>query len=172
MNGCLGLQFEKIVEKGSEIKAYVDSDYAGNIDTIKSLTCFVFTPFGSVVSLKTNIQSVITLLIAEIEYFAMTEAMKEVMWLTGISSELGLFKRVITVYCDNQRIIYLVKNNVYHERSKHIDVMIYFVRNIISNGKIKLEKVPTKDNRSDMLSKALPTSKFRHCLNLINMKNC
>lgn len=102
----------------------------------------------------------------------MTEAIKEVMWLTCISSELGLFKRVITVYCDNQRIIYLVKNNVYYERSKHIDVMIYFVRDIIYNGKIKLEKVLTKDNRSDMLSKALPTSKFRHCLNLINMKNC
>lgn len=50
MNGCLGLQFEKIVEKGSEIKGYVDSDYARNIDARKSLTGFVFTAFNGVVS--------------------------------------------------------------------------------------------------------------------------
>lgn len=76
----------------------------------------------------------------------MTKAINESTWLNCISSELGLFNDMITMYCDNQNSIHLAKNNVYHKRSKHIDVRFHFVRDIIFNGKIKLEKVPTKKN--------------------------
>lgn len=75
------------------------------------------------------------------------------------------------MYYDNRITLHLAKNQIYHERSNNIDVRLHFVKDIICEGKVKLEKIPTEENPSNMLIKALSTSKCRHCLNLVNMKN-
>lgn len=58
---------------------------------------------------------------------------------------------------------------VYHEMSKHIDITLHFISDIISAGEINIEKISTQDNPFDMLTKSLPTNKFKNCLQLINM---
>ncbi|KAE8715970.1 hypothetical protein F3Y22_tig00110156pilonHSYRG00076 [Hibiscus syriacus] len=140
----------------------------GSIDTRKSLTGFIFTVFGTAVSWKSNIQSVVALSTTEAEYIAVTEAIKEAMWLKGMVEELGIQQKVVTVFCDNQSTIHLKKNQVFHERSKHIDVKLHFVRDVIAKGSIIVKKIPTEENPVDMLIKALPVAKFRHCLDLVN----
>ncbi|RVW64482.1 Retrovirus-related Pol polyprotein from transposon TNT 1-94 [Vitis vinifera] len=59
------------------LQGFVDADYAGNIDTRKSLTGYVFTVFGGAVSWKANLQSVVALSTTKAKYMAMIEAMKE-----------------------------------------------------------------------------------------------
>ena len=66
----------------------------------------------------------------EAEYVALTEAIKEGMWLQGITKELGFKEHVVTVHCDSQSAIHLSKNSAFHERTKHIDVRLHFVRDI------------------------------------------
>ena len=61
----------------------------------------------------------------------MTEAVKEAIWLKGITEELGMYRGKFIVYCDNQSAIHLAKNQFFHKRSKHIDVRLHFVRDII-----------------------------------------
>ena len=102
----------------------------------------------------------------EAEYMAMTKAVNETIWLKGIIEELAMYKCRVVVYCDNQSAIQLSKNQFFHERSKHIDVRLHFVRDIIAIGEIGVGKIPTKDNPSDMLTKSLNMTKFKHCLNL------
>jgi len=51
--------------------------------------------------------------------------------------------------------IYLVKNQVYHARRKHIDVRFHFVRKILDEGDIELPKIHTKENPVDMLTKII-----------------
>ncbi|XP_041011256.1 secreted RxLR effector protein 161-like [Juglans microcarpa x Juglans regia] len=97
----LGLKYGSNVKKGCELEGFVDADYAGNVDTRKSLTGYVFTAYGGAISWKSNLQSVVALSTTEAEYIALTEAIKEAMWLNGISHELGIFKGNITVHCDN-----------------------------------------------------------------------
>ena len=75
------------------------------------------------------------------------------------------------MHCDNQSALHLAKNQVYHERSKHIDIRLHFVRDVIESKIVGVEKVSTEDNPFDMMTKSLPRSKFRHCLNLINMES-
>ena len=70
---------------GTQLQGFVNADYIGNIDTKKSLTGYVFTVFGEAVSSKANPQSVVALSTTEAEYMAMTEAMKEEIWLKGIT---------------------------------------------------------------------------------------
>ena len=54
----------------------------------------------------------------------------------------------------------------YHERTKHIDVRMHFVRDVIIEGSVVVQKIPTEDNPVDMITKLVPVAKFRHCLDL------
>ena len=56
---------------------------------------------------------------------------------------------------------------MFHERTKHIDVMYFFVREIIACGDIVVSKVRTQDNPVDLMTKSLPIAKFMHCSNLV-----
>ena len=56
---------------------------------------------------------------------------------------------------------------VYHERTKHIDIRLHFVRDMIETKEIMVEKVESEENPADMFTKSLPRSRFKHCLDLI-----
>ena len=58
---------------------------------------------------------------------------------------------------------------MFHERTKHIDVRLHFFRDIISQDVIKAEKISTLVNPADMLTKAIPVSKFEEALNLLRV---
>jgi len=63
--------------------------------------------------------------------------------------------------------IHLVNHQVYHERTKHFDIRLHFVRDIIESKEIVVEKVASEDNLTDVFTKSLPRSRFKHCLDLI-----
>ena len=105
----------------------------------------------------------------EVEYIAMTEAVKEAIWLKGLLTELKVLEHEVVIYSDSQSAIHLYKNPVFHERSKHIQVKYHFIRDMISQQMFKLEKIPTKFNSSDMGTKILPVSKFFICKSLLNI---
>lgn len=60
---------------------------------------------------------------------------------------------------------------MYHERTKHIDVGYHFIPEIVSQGTIIVKKVGTSDNPADMMTKPILISKFKHCLDLIGVRN-
>jgi len=102
----------------------------------------------------------------EAKYIAATEGMKEVIWLRGLVSELGLQQDVLVIFCDSQSDVHLTKNNKYHSRTKHIAIKHHFIQDIVDTGDIIVEKIHTDENPVDMLTKPLPSAKFDHCLNL------
>ena len=65
----------------------------------------------------------------------------------------------------------LANHQIYHERTKHIDVKLHFIRDVIESKKVKVEKVSTKENPADMFTKSLSSVKFKHCLNFINFED-
>ena len=75
------------------------------------------------------------------------------------------------MHCDSQNVIYLAKNQVYHARTKHIDVRFHKIRELIVTGDIVLEKVHTSENAADVLTKSVTTAKFKHCLDLVNVSS-
>jgi len=68
------------------------------------------------------LQSISALSTTEAEYMALTEAAKEAIWLKSLASDLGLQQRSVTVKCDSQSAICLAKNQLFHARTKHIEV--------------------------------------------------
>ena len=91
------------------------------------------------------------------------------MWLKGLLFELQVLQQDVILYSDSQSAIHLSKNPVFHERSKHIQVKYHFIREMISQGALKLEKIPSELNPSDMGTKILSISKFNVCKNLLRI---
>jgi hypothetical protein len=74
--------------------------------------------------------------------------------------------------CDNQSVFYLAKNQVSHERIKHIDVRFHKIMELVATGELLLEKIHTSENAADMLTKPITVDKFKHCLDLTNVSRC
>nr|GEY53646.1 retrovirus-related Pol polyprotein from transposon TNT 1-94 [Tanacetum cinerariifolium] len=100
-----------------DVIGFVDSDYAKHPDKGKSITGYAFLVQGCVVSWKATLQHVVALLTTE----AVTEDVKEAIWLRGLLEELGVELNRVTVNCDNQGAIHLSRNHVFHERTKNIN---------------------------------------------------
>lgn len=62
---------------------------------------------------------------------AAIEAVKEAIWFRGLLGELGLEQGLTVVHCDSQSAMHLTKNQMYHERTKCIDVRYHFIREIV-----------------------------------------
>ncbi|KAH9722765.1 Integrase catalytic domain-containing protein [Citrus sinensis] len=122
-----------------------------------------------ILSWKASLQSVVALSTTEAEYTAAAEAFKEAIWLRGMINELGYEQSFIAILCDSQSAISLSKNQVHHEKTKHIDIKLHFIRLEVSKGTVKLVKVHTSNNVADMLTKPVPMAKFEHCLNLVGI---
>jgi hypothetical protein len=76
------------------------------------------------------------------------------------------------LYCDSQSAIDLAKNQVYHVRTKHIDVRFHRIRELVATDELLLEKIHTSENAADMLMKPITAYKFKHCLDLTNVSRC
>ena len=58
---------------------------------------------------------------------------------------------------------------MFHERTKHIDVKYHYVRDVISQGKLKVRNISTHDNLADMMTKAVSVAKFELCSSLVSI---
>ena len=63
----------------------------------------------------------------------------------------------------------MAKKQVYHARTKHIDVKLYIVREILDEGDIELLKVHTKENLADILTKVVSEVKFTHYKEILHI---
>ena len=76
--------------------------------------------------------------------------------------------QISTLFCDSQSAIFLTKDKMFHERTKHINVRYHFVCEIIACGDIVVCKVEIQDNHPDMIESLLIAS-FVHCSNLVGL---
>ena len=84
--------------------------------------------------------------------------------------ELGKVHNTIKVFCDSQSAIHLAKNPAYHSKTKNIPVKYHFVRHVVYEGGVVLEKVHTKKNSADMFTKSVTLEKIRWCLTSLGLQ--
>eukprot|EP00253_Pinus_taeda_P005034 PITA_05034 len=116
---------------------------------------------GTAVNWVSKIQSVVALSTTEAEYVAATEASKEMIWLQRFMGELGKEHDKGTLYSDSQSAIHLAKNSTFHSRTKHIQLKYHFMRSVLEDGELKLEKIHTSQNPVDMLTNVVTREKLR-----------
>jgi len=109
--------------------AYCDADWASCSHTSRSVTGYVIFLRQSLMSWKSKKQQTVSLFSAEAEYRNMRRLVAELAWLSQLLHELTVDNITpIPLKCDNQASIYIAKNPVFHERTKHIELDCHFVR--------------------------------------------
>jgi hypothetical protein len=151
-----------IYKKGNlNLEAYVDADFAQCKETRKSVTGYVVRMCGGAISWRSRKQPVVTLSTMEAEYVAASEVAREIVWIRSMLHELGLTQEEpTTIWEDNNSCIAMANNPDLQDRSKHVDVKYHYVREQVEKNVIKFERVNTKEQVADTLTKALEKKSF------------
>jgi hypothetical protein len=135
-------------------------DWAGSADDRRSATWIYFSLSFAMMSWASRKQKYVALITAEAEYIASCDACIEAVWLHKLVS--GLSDQVLNstmVYCDDQSYVNLLENLMFHDRSKHIEVKHYILRDKVQRGEVVLQYISTNEQIADILVK--PLSKMK-----------
>lgn len=128
------------------LHGYSDSDFAADPDISRSTAGYIFMMNGAPVSWASRRQSTVAKSTTKAEYYAMSLAISEAMWIRSFMTELGApMKNAMVIFADNQSAIKLAHNPEYHARTKHISVHYHYMREAIANGDIKVRYIPTEE---------------------------
>ena len=110
----------------------------------------------SLISWKSKRQQTVSLSSAEAEYRSMRRLVVELAWLSMLLHELTVDNITpMPLKCDNQAAIYIAKNSIFNERTKHIELDYRFVRQKLMESLVSLTHVTTKNQLVDIMTKPL-----------------
>jgi hypothetical protein len=142
---------------------FCDADYAGDVDTRRSTTGYVFTLYGGAISWQSKRQPTVAVSTSEAEYMAAAAAVKEALWLGKLMCDLGMPQSAMRILGDNQAALKLLRNPITSLRSKHIDIVHHFARERVLRGEILFGYISTSEQMADVLTKPLSTAKHNKC---------
>ena len=138
-----------------------DSDWFGHLDDQNSTAGYVFSLGSRPVTWACKKQQALALSSAEEEYRATVNASQESLWLRQILSEFEFKQQQPSpLWYDNQSAIKLAKDPVLHQRSKHIELHIHFIRNLVHDHVIEVLYCPRDDKVADILPSLLQKRSF------------
>lgn len=147
------------------LKAYSDASW-GNAENGKSFSGGVIFIGNSLITWKGKKQRTVGNSTCEVELFAVSEIVKDVIWLQNMLTELNCIEymsRPINIFCDNQATIQWLKNAKSSTKTRHVNLKFHFVRDEIENGIINVSYVNTNEMIADCLTKSVSKEKLEWC---------
>ena len=157
-------------ENGDELYGYSDANWAGDVDSRRSTSGYVFKVANCTVSWSSKKQASVTKSTTEAEYVALSQATQEAIWMRKLLSDIGCkSEEPTTMYEDNQGAIEISKNAKFHNRAKHIDVRFHFIREKVSTNEVKVVYLSTEDMLADIMTKGLTKKRFQRLRSMLNV---
>lgn len=92
-------------------------------------------------------------------------------WIRKLLAELHCLPRKATIaYCDNVSIVYMMSNLVQHQRTKHIELDVHFVREKVALGDHWVMHVPSNSQLANVMTKGLSSSVFGEFCSSLSVK--
>ncbi|GJR86209.1 putative ribonuclease H-like domain-containing protein [Tanacetum coccineum] len=153
----LGLRYPRV--SSFDLEAYSDSDYAGaNLDR-KSTTGGCQFLGRRLISWQCKKQTIVAISTTKAEYVAAANCCGQVLWIQNQMLDYGFNFMNTKIYIDNESTICIVKNLVFHSKTKHIEIRHHFIRDAYEKKLIQVLKIHTDDNVADLLTKAFDVSR-------------
>ncbi|GJX13658.1 hypothetical protein Tco_0205416 [Tanacetum coccineum] len=111
----------------------------------------------------------VALIPLEAEYVAAASCCSQELWLQNQLLDYGFNFMNTIIHIDNQSTICIIKNPVYHSKTKHIEIRHHFIRDCYEKKLIQVQKIHTDLNVADLLTKAFDGPRFNFLLVNIGM---
>ncbi|RVW20026.1 Retrovirus-related Pol polyprotein from transposon RE1 [Vitis vinifera] len=155
-----GILFAKNVDHQS-IEVYTDADWAGAVDDRRSTSGYFTFVGGNLVTWKSKKQNVVARSSAEAEFRGMALGLCEALWLRLLLQDLGyLSRQPIRLFCDNKAACDIAHNPVQHDRTKHVEVDRFFIKEKLDDKIVELPKIRSEDQLADILTKAVSSQEI------------
>ncbi|GJS61514.1 putative ribonuclease H-like domain-containing protein [Tanacetum coccineum] len=156
----LGLWYPK--DSPFDLEAYTDSDYAGASLDRKSTTGGCQFLGKRLISWQCKKQTIVANSTTEAEYVAAASCCGQVLWIQNQMLDYGYNFMNTKIFIDNESTICIVKNPVFHSKTKHIEIRHHFIRDSNEKKLIQMIKIHTNHNVVDLLTKGLDVRRFQY----------
>ncbi|GJR11863.1 ribonuclease H-like domain-containing protein [Tanacetum coccineum] len=158
VQGTLELGLQLYASATTSLVGYTDADWAGCPSTRRSTSGYCVFLGDNLLSWSAKRQHTISRSSAEAEYRGVANVVAETAWIRNLLRELhSPFLTATLVYYDNVSAVYMSANPVQHQRTKHIEIDIHFVRDMV---KARVLHVPSRFQYADIFIKGLPSTLF------------
>ncbi|GJU31860.1 ribonuclease H-like domain-containing protein [Tanacetum coccineum] len=143
------------------ILRYLDADWAGCPTTQRSTSGYYVFLGNNLLSWSSKRQPTLSRSSADAEYRGVANTIAETCWLRNLLRELHTpLSSATLVYCDNVSAVCLSSNPIQYQRTKHIEIDIYFVRDFVAASEVRVLHVPSRYQYADIFTKGLPSALF------------
>ncbi|GJU61381.1 ribonuclease H-like domain-containing protein [Tanacetum coccineum] len=154
----------------TDLVAFSDADWAGCPTTRRSTSGYCVFLGNNLLSWSSKRQPTLSRSSAEAEYRGVSNVVAETCWLRNLLRELHTpLSSATLVYCDNVSAVYLSFNPVQHQRTKHIEIDIHFVRDLVAAGHVRVLHVPSHYQYADIFIKGLPSALFEEFRSILSV---
>lgn len=163
LNGSRDLGIVLLADEGIAgcVHAYIDASYGVHADA-KSHTGTLITLGKGPVFVKSAKQKVVSKSSTEAELIGLSDGASQVLWMREFLIAQGYQVRAAKIYQDNMSTIKLTeKGRSSSERTRHINIRYFFVKDRVDSGEVMIEYMPTGDMLADILTKPLQGEEFR-----------
>ena len=125
---------------GFKLTAFSDANWGNNPDNGKSTSSYIAFLSDGPVSFKVGLQGLTAQSTMEAELVAAALTMKEAVFCSNMTKELGFGMRFnnVPVYIDNASTLHVAGNQTYSPRVKHVALRFYFVQELVKEGRISI----------------------------------
>ncbi|GKE15360.1 putative ribonuclease H-like domain-containing protein, partial [Tanacetum coccineum] len=127
--------------------------------------------FAVLISWKCKKQTMVANSINEAEYIAVSNCCRQVFWIQNQLLDYGYNFMHTKIYIENESTICIVKNPVFHSKTKHVEIRHHFIKDSNEKNLIQMIKIHTDQNVTDLLTKAFDVSRFQYLIASIRMLN-
>ena len=172
---CVRRTPERVMTYGGDrndqtvMRAFVDSDHASCLNTRRSTSGGAVLLAGGTTSWFSRAQATTEEGTLEAEYVAMSEIVKEVLFLRQVQAFImpSLESNPVDIVEDNHGALKMASNRHSPKRTRHIDIKPYLIRDAVHEGKVRVTYVKTEDQHTDVLTKPLDRRMFEKHANAL-----
>ncbi|GJY63862.1 putative ribonuclease H-like domain-containing protein [Tanacetum coccineum] len=154
-----------------DLEAFSDSDYAKASLDRKSTTGGCQFLGKRLISWQCKKQTIVANSTTEAEYVDAANCYGQVLWIQNQMLDYGFNFMNTKIYIDNESTICIVKNLVFHSKTKHIEIRHHFIKDSYEKKLIQVIKIHTDQNVADLLTKAFDVGRFQYLIASIGMLN-
>nr|GEY15650.1 putative ribonuclease H-like domain-containing protein [Tanacetum cinerariifolium] len=155
----LGLWYPK--DSPFDLVAYSDSDYGGASQDRKLTSKGCQFLGRRLISWECKKQTIVATSTTEAEYVTAASCCGQVLWIQNQLLDYGYNFMNTNIYIDNNSALYIVRNPVYHSKTKHIEIRRHFIRDYFEKKLINVDHIHTDENVSDLLTKSFDAGRFQ-----------